>query len=181
MKIPIVTKEWVEAIWETNLKEYVKADDSMFDKYKSPVFLNLVVTSTNLPKRQKEEIKNLINDHGGVEYNFSKLLHLPIHTFSFTLTLLCFQTFMGPLDGSKVKVLLAPEHSPVSEKLKYAKQADIACLVPDWVYRSVKVGYALPFKDFVIKSLKACSTPEKSAGKILVQLPKYSDLLILIR
>ena len=74
---------------------------------------------------------------------------------------------MGPLDGARVKVVLAPENSPISEKLKYAKQVNIACLTPDWVYESVKVGYALPFKDFLIKSLKACSTPEKSSGKIL--------------
>lgn len=38
----------------------------MFDKYKCPVFMNLIVTSTNLSKRQKEEIKNLINNNGGV-------------------------------------------------------------------------------------------------------------------
>lgn len=73
MKIPIFTKEWIEGIWETNLKQFVKADDSMFDKYKAPVFLNLVVTSTNLPKRQKEEIKRLINTNGGVKYAFQKL------------------------------------------------------------------------------------------------------------
>nr|XP_012145489.1 PREDICTED: DNA topoisomerase 2-binding protein 1 [Megachile rotundata]XP_012145498.1 PREDICTED: DNA topoisomerase 2-binding protein 1 [Megachile rotundata] len=136
MKIPIVTKEWVETIWKTNLKDFVKASDSMFDKYKAPVFLNLVVTSTNLPKRQKEEIKHLINDNGG--------------------------TFMGPLDGAKVKVVLAPVNSPISDKLKYAKQANIACLTPDWVYESIKVGYALPFKNYLITSLKVSSTPEKS-------------------
>ncbi|OAD60789.1 DNA topoisomerase 2-binding protein 1-A [Eufriesea mexicana] len=136
MKIPIFTKEWVEAVWETNLTNFVKADDSIFVKYKASVFLNLVVTSTNLPKRQKDEIKRLINNNGG--------------------------TFMGPLDGAKVKVLLALETSPITEKLKFAKQANIACLTPDWVYESIKVGYALPFKDYLIKSLKAFSTPEKS-------------------
>lgn len=78
---------------------------------------------------------------------------------------------MGPLDGAKVKVVLAPENSPMSEKLKYANQANIGCLTPDWVYASLKVGYALPFKDYVIKSLKACSTPEKSNGNgILLRL-----------
>lgn len=77
---------------------------------------------------------------------------------------------MGPLDGAKVKVVFAPENSPMSEKLKYAKQANIACLIPDWVYKSIKVGYALPFKDYLIKSLKACSTPEKSNGKSILLL-----------
>lgn len=72
---------------------------------------------------------------------------------------------MGPLDSTKVKVVLAPENSPISEKLKYAKQANIACLTPNWVYESVKVGYALPFKNYLIESLKASSTPERSNGK----------------
>lgn len=66
MKIPIMSKEWIEAVWEANLKEVIKADDKIFDKYKCPVFMNLIVTSTNLHKRQKEEIKRLIHDHGGV-------------------------------------------------------------------------------------------------------------------
>jgi len=61
-----MTKKWIEAVWSTNLKQVVKADDKIFDKYKCPVFMNLVVTSTNLPKRQKEDIKHLIHDHGGV-------------------------------------------------------------------------------------------------------------------
>lgn len=59
-------KEWIEAVWEENLKKVTQIDDKMIDKYKCPVFMNLIVTSTNLPKRQKEEIKRLIHDHGGV-------------------------------------------------------------------------------------------------------------------
>lgn len=61
-----MTKDWVKAVWEANLNEVVKADNKIFDKYKCPVFMNLVVTSTNLSKRQKEEVKRLIYDHGGV-------------------------------------------------------------------------------------------------------------------
>ncbi|KAG7202053.1 hypothetical protein KM043_004733 [Ampulex compressa] len=136
MKISIVTKEWVEAVWKANLNKFVAANDSIFDKYKCPVFLNLIVTSTNLPRWQKEEIKRLINEHGG--------------------------TFMGPLDGSKVRIVLAPETGPLSDKLKYAMQTNIACMKPDWVYQSIQNGYALPFSNFLIKSTKACSTPEKS-------------------
>lgn len=66
MKIPIMTKEWIEAVWEANLKELIKADDKIFDNYKCPAFMNLIVTSTNLQKRQKDEIKHLIHEHGGV-------------------------------------------------------------------------------------------------------------------
>lgn len=85
MKIPIVTKEWVEAIWEENLKSFVTPNDSMFNKYKASVFLNLVVTSTNLPKRQKEEIKRLINSNGGVNIFF--LIFSFLSHYSLTLLL----------------------------------------------------------------------------------------------
>jgi len=66
MKIPVMTKEWIEAVWKANLKEVIKADDKIFDRYKCPVFMNLIVTSTNIQRRQKEEIKRLIQQHGGV-------------------------------------------------------------------------------------------------------------------
>lgn len=68
---------------------------------------------------------------------------------------------MGPLDGTKVRVVLASERGPLSDKLKYAMENNIPCLKSNWVYESIKVGYALPFRDFIIKSVKACSTPEK--------------------
>jgi hypothetical protein len=64
--IKIVTIDWLKSVWETNLKEPTPATDSIFDKYKCPVFLNLIVTSTNLNKRQKDDIKRIINSHGGV-------------------------------------------------------------------------------------------------------------------
>ena len=59
-------------MWETNLKDSIRATDPVFDRYNCPVFLNLIVTSTNLNKRQKEDIKRLINNNGGVSiYNIS--------------------------------------------------------------------------------------------------------------
>lgn len=68
---------------------------------------------------------------------------------------------MGPLDGAKVRVVIASEDGPLSNKLKYAMDNDIACLKISWVYESIKVGYALPFRNFLIESTKASSTPEK--------------------
>lgn len=150
LKIPVVTKDWVAAVWEENLNNFIKADDKAFDKYKCPVFMNLVVTSTSLPKRQKEEIKNLINSNGG--------------------------TFMGPLDGLKVKIVIAPENSPLTDKLKFALQNNIACLKPGWVFESVKVGYALPFNNFLIKSTKASSTPEKSQAHVTLNCSTISTI-----
>ncbi|XP_025993748.1 DNA topoisomerase 2-binding protein 1 isoform X2 [Solenopsis invicta] len=150
IKIPVMTKEWIEAVWKANLKEVIRADDETFDKYKCPVFMNLIVTSTNLHKSQKEEVKRVIHSHGG--------------------------TFMGPLDGTKVRVVLASENGPLSDKLKYAMENNIPCLKLDWMYESIKVGYALPFRNFIIKSVKACSTPEKPNTRELLNCSEISSI-----
>lgn len=68
---------------------------------------------------------------------------------------------MGPLDGTKVQIVIASKNGSLSDKLKYAMDNGIACLKLDWVYESIKAGYALPIQNFVIESSKACSTPEK--------------------
>lgn len=69
MKISIVTYEWVNSVWETNLENYVPATEKVYDKYKCPIFLNLIVTTTSLPKTNKELVKQLINNNGGVNYS----------------------------------------------------------------------------------------------------------------
>lgn len=74
LKIPVLTEGWVEAVWQASLRDYVKADDPQFNCYKCPVFMKLVVTSTNLSKRQKEEVKKLIDQHGGVSCKNSREL-----------------------------------------------------------------------------------------------------------
>ncbi|XP_016844726.1 DNA topoisomerase 2-binding protein 1-A [Nasonia vitripennis] len=134
--IKIVTIDWVESVWITNLKDNIPASDKVYDKYKCPVFLNLIVTSTNLPKHKKEEVKRLVNSHGG--------------------------EFMGVLDGSKIKIVITLETSKLSDKLKYAMQNNIPCLKVEWIYESIEAGYSLPITNYQIKSTQACSTPEKS-------------------
>ncbi|XP_012256497.2 DNA topoisomerase 2-binding protein 1-A isoform X1 [Athalia rosae] len=149
-KIPIMTEEWVTAVWEASLVENVRATSSRFDKYKCPVFMNLVVTSTNLSKRRKEQIEQLIHAHGGV--------------------------FMRILDGEKVKIVIAPEKSVHSQKLMYALQNNIACVKPEWVEESIKHGYALPFSNFLITSTKGSSTPKKSLGDIPLDFSTISTI-----
>lgn len=76
MKIQIVTKEWVKAIWEANKGDYVEPNDKRFDKYKVSIFYNLVITATNIKRCEKEEIARLIKDNGGVKYILFKIFLL---------------------------------------------------------------------------------------------------------
>ncbi|XP_015119451.1 DNA topoisomerase 2-binding protein 1 isoform X2 [Diachasma alloeum] len=137
--IKVYTKDWIFAVWETNLKDYIPATDGSFDKYQVPVFMNLVVTSTNIPKDEKDELKKIIEQNGG--------------------------KFMGPLDGQKVKILIAKEYTTMSDKIRFAMANSIPCLKPDWVKKSIEVGYALPFNEFLISPShkNKCSTPEKGS------------------
>ncbi|XP_066593898.1 DNA topoisomerase 2-binding protein 1 [Prorops nasuta] len=149
-KIPTYTEEWIYAVWQTNLQKYIKATDESFDKYKTPIFLNLIATSTNTSKTIKDELKILINQNGG--------------------------TYMGPLDGSKVKVVFAPEKPALSDKLKFAMQQGLPCLKVEWVYASIKAGYALPFNNYLIKSTKATSTPEKTVATDCLEVSSISNI-----
>ncbi|KAK0078812.1 hypothetical protein PV325_002080 [Microctonus aethiopoides] len=151
-KIPVFTYEWIKAVWNANLTEFTLANDPSFDKYKCSTFMNLIVTASNLPKRQKEEAKKLINENGG--------------------------EFMGPLDGTKVKVVLAPDNSSLSEKIKFALQNNIACLKFEWVIKSVNAGYALPFNNYLITPAPRalCSTPENGSTHIIHSSLNFSAI-----
>ncbi|KAK0080938.1 hypothetical protein PV325_013078, partial [Microctonus aethiopoides] len=142
-KIPVFTYEWIKAVWNANLTEFTPANDPLFDKYKCSTFMHLIVTTSNLPKRQKEEVKKLINENGGV--------------------------FMGPLDGTKVEVVLAPDNSSLNEKIKFALQNNIACLKFEWVIKSVNAGYALPFNNYLITAaLRALSSTLENASTQII-------------
>ncbi|KAF7995978.1 hypothetical protein HCN44_008733 [Aphidius gifuensis] len=137
--IEIFSESWINAVWEKNQNEFIKASDPIFNNHKSPVFMNLVVTSTGLSKRQKEEVKKLINENGG--------------------------EFSGPLDGTRVKIVLAKEYSTISEKIKYAMHNSIPCLRYEWVKKSLQANYALPYSSFIIspgENKSKSSTPEKN-------------------
>lgn len=96
MKIQIVKKEWVTAIWEVNKTDYIHAVDKRFDKYKVPMFYNLVVTATNIQRSQKEEVERLIKDNGG--------------------------EYMGAFNCEEVNIVLSPEDGHLSQKLRHARE-----------------------------------------------------------
>lgn len=139
-KIQIFSGSWLDAVWEENQTGFIKASDPIFNTHRCPVFMNLVVTSTGLSKRRKDEVKRLINENGG--------------------------EFSGQLDGARVKIVLAKEYSTISEKINYAMQTNIACLRCEWVDESLKENYALPFSKFIIspsENKQKSSTPERNS------------------
>ncbi|XP_071877035.1 DNA topoisomerase 2-binding protein 1-A-like [Bombus fervidus] len=145
MQIQIVTKEWVKAIWEANMIDDVKPDDKRFDKYKVPMFYNLVVTTTNIQRCQKEKIQHFIETNGGM--------------------------YIDSLDCEKVNIILVPEDCHTSQKLKCARERDIICLTLNWLYESIKAGHALPSRNYIFQAIRECS-PAKESN--VCETPSYS-------
>ncbi|KDR12289.1 DNA topoisomerase 2-binding protein 1-B isoform X2 [Zootermopsis nevadensis] len=143
--LPIMTGQWVHSVWEASCKRNIHACDPEFQAYKCPVFHGLTITCSNLPRQQKEEIRKLINDNGGV--------------------------FSGQLECDNTKLLVIANLT--GEKYKYAREWKLPCVLPSWVCESAKEGYAVSVEPHLTphKEVVRCSTPNPDETRLL---PHYS-------
>ncbi|KAL0280534.1 UNVERIFIED_CONTAM: hypothetical protein PYX00_001796 [Menopon gallinae] len=134
--LPIMKCEWIEAVWEKSKYSNINGNDDEFKSYISPLFHNLKVTTSGIGRKEKEKIKELIEEHGG--------------------------TFSGALEEKNTNVLIVAK--PEGEKFKFAKSWNIPCVKPSWVYDSVesKVIHNLNSYGLDSKVVKS-STPKKDA------------------
>lgn len=133
--VPVMSERWVENVWKESCKRNVHASDEEFLSFTCPVFHHMVVTCSQLARKQKEQIKSLINKHGG--------------------------EFHGELEAGRTKVLVVTK--PFGEKFKHAQLWRIPCVSPAWVMESIAHGHALPTQPFsLLQSDGKTSTPERS-------------------
>lgn len=60
-----MTLEWVEAVWRLSQEKNIKATDpAIVAEHRCPIFFNMFITTSNLSKKEKDELKKLINDNG---------------------------------------------------------------------------------------------------------------------
>jgi len=146
-EIPVMQASWVEAVFEamggkaslsTNSKETheVLATDQKFLNHVCPVFLNQVVSVSQLTKKERVAIQKLVTDNGGrYSPNLDKYV--------------------------SILVLLTPQ----GDKYKAAKEwQTVECVTPDYIYDSVQAGYSLKSEDYVCKQ-QGSSTPTKGNGE----------------
>ncbi|PNF40863.1 hypothetical protein B7P43_G15936 [Cryptotermes secundus] len=143
--LTVMTQDWVHSVWEASCKRNVHASDPEFQVYKCPVFHGLTITCSNLPRQQKEELRKLINDNGGI--------------------------FSGQLECEKTKLLIIT--NPTGEKYKYACEWKLPCILPSWVHESVCEGYAVSIEPHLLahKNVVKCSTPNPDETR---SLPDFS-------
>ena len=62
--MPVMTAEWVDECWRRGLSENIIATDPVFTKYGCPVFYGLTICISQVPKKEKEQLKTIIEDNG---------------------------------------------------------------------------------------------------------------------
>ncbi|XP_071442261.1 DNA topoisomerase 2-binding protein 1-A [Hetaerina americana] len=147
-KVPIMTEDWVGAVWEAGLKENVSAMDVQFSLHKLPTFKGMVICASQISKKEKQNLMTLITSNGG--------------------------QYSPQLDSKETGLLVIGD--PSGTKFTFAKRWGIPCVTPQWVYDSASKGCCLSFDSYFIEghsTAKAlCSTPEQ--GKTQDTLPDFS-------
>ncbi|KAG8222519.1 hypothetical protein J437_LFUL004555, partial [Ladona fulva] len=132
--IPIMSEDWVNAVWEAGLKENVNASDPQFASYKLPAFKGLLICASQISKAEKQKVMKVITENGG--------------------------RYSPQLECKETNVLVIGD--PSGTKYIFAKKWDIPCVTPQWVFDSASHGYSLPFDGYIPgEEVEAkCSTPK---------------------
>ncbi|XP_045617941.1 DNA topoisomerase 2-binding protein 1 isoform X2 [Procambarus clarkii] len=132
-EIPVMTGEWVKAVWKSvgkDFQEDILATDQQFLSYACPVFKGLTICVSQMPRKEKAALQKMIEENGG--------------------------TYSSTLDMADTSVLIIP--TPEGNKYTYARNWRIQCLTPDWIYDSVEQGSALHMEGYKV-SVRGASTP----------------------
>ncbi|KAL4096856.1 hypothetical protein QTP88_021734 [Uroleucon formosanum] len=135
--INVMTEKWVDAVWEESLTCNVVATETKFDKFKCPPFYKLEITTSGLEGKDRENIISLIDENGG-KY-----------------------TPQMKKDETNILILM----KPTGQKFTYAQQWGLFCLKPSWICDSVKKGYIVETRDYIVKNTMLSSTPASSNVK----------------
>ena len=153
-EVHMMTSKWVDAVWTSSSQEACHATDPTFAKYACPAFHGLIICASQIPVKEREALKKIVESNGG---QYSGQLEMGKVTISTIIK----QNFHIKSFAGKTNILI----SPVSEgdKYVYARRWKIRCLKPDWIYESAKKGYAADPEEYIIvknEQVPRCSTPE---------------------
>lgn len=151
-KIKLMHSDWIFHLWKVSqVQAQMSADESQFDRFKLPIFLNLTITSTGINVNKRDEIKTIVDENGG-KYS--------------------------PNFNSKVDILLVDPSAIGEKKHEAAIKLKKTCLSSEWIYESLRCNYAVCLNDFKIEPKKAvkASTPTKSNATVSKFNPDNTQL-----
>ena len=122
---PIVLPSWVEEAWQQMDTEYqLDGTDLKFvDKHRCPILKGCSICVSGLNGRRKDEIKRLVEKHGGI--------YLPELKLKGTTHLLI--------------------EKPTGRKFHFALRWSVHCVQPDWLYDCINAGSWIEESPYLVK------------------------------
>ena len=122
---PIVLPSWVEDAWQKMDTEYqLDGTDLKFvDKHRCPIFKGCSICVSGLNGGRKDEIKRLVEEHGGMyspELKLKGTTHLLIE-------------------------------KPTGRKFPFALRWSVRCVQPDWLYDCINAGSWIEESPYLVK------------------------------
>jgi hypothetical protein len=144
-KIPVMTKDWIEAVWKDSQVELVHATDVKYALHACPIFYKLTICASHVNADVKNALKKTI-EANGKETNELNIVDcsqfVKIELLTFTLG----GTYTGDLKRRKTSVFVIP--STDGERFRYAQVFKVPCVLPDWVEASKSAGHVVPVKEY---------------------------------
>ncbi|KAJ8733642.1 hypothetical protein PYW07_014193 [Mythimna separata] len=129
--IPVMSITWIQAVWEASLRLNVSGSSPDFLVHRLPPFTNLQVTTSGIPKKDKQLIMKLVNEKGG--------------------------SFSGAFQSETTDVVVLTKEGIGSEKYKAALEYGKAVVLPSWVKDSAAKGVALPLAKYRVAGASTSS------------------------
>ncbi|CAL4073586.1 unnamed protein product, partial [Meganyctiphanes norvegica] len=148
-EMPVMTGEWIHAVWEAvnkDFREDVIGTDEQFLSYNCPPLYGLTICLSQISRKDKEVIRKLISNNGGA--------------------------YSPSLEMDKTHVLILP--AAEGEKYNYAKNWRIHCLSPEWIYDSIEKGYAMDMEKYKVQKQFGASSPKKDIDEEALLPPDIS-------
>ncbi|KAK3788086.1 hypothetical protein RRG08_009018 [Elysia crispata] len=77
----VMTKEWVDAVWDSSQDKHISASDEVFQKYVCPPFLGLTVCVSGFSSNERNKMRNFVMRGGGKysgELKMNECTHLVV-------------------------------------------------------------------------------------------------------
>lgn len=145
----VMTKEWVEAVWESSQDKHISASDESFQKYLCPPFLGLTICVSGFSSSERNKMRNFVMRGGG--------------------------KYSGELKMNECTHLVVKE--PKGAKYEAAKNWKIRIMKDNWLYESMDKQKYLDPKPYQYNSVGQAknvktSTPERRS----VMGPHIADI-----
>ena len=136
LKKPIVLPSWADEAWQQVKTEFQfdATNEKFIDKHRCSILKGCSVCVSGLCGEKREEIKRLVEKHGGI-YSAELRLNVTTHLLI---------------------------ENPTGQKYEFALRWSVICVKPDWLHGCINTGYWIEETPYLVKGGKDLSSTSTS-------------------